>query len=526
MTSMPRSAAHRVLALMGIFLLGTAAAAPALARPSDTRDNPHGQGKPFAGRYLPPGDPNLSPAWDWTVSGAGHTMYYSVNGTTPLRLDNVQLPFFTTGHPLATDQKDMYPEDGWMLAFRDFGTPTDAPPMPFFVLYNKYRGTLRVMFYNAPNVAYSYYKADLYFRSTTSTGGLMTFTDTAKATLSDYDKGKKESFMGHIAQFRGWAWADYTLFGYDPSLSPDAKFRLDIWGVDEGKVSLESTQFTLNEVMNTSNPGAPGTNNPFSTVLGAFNAGHKYYKDAEALKKALADTKSSAPNSWWAKQVDSILATSLASYGPYIGAMVGVVKFFMGGKNKASPREPLNLQGSLKMKGEILTTKQIVSADFALTPGTTAPDFYRPVQTIPWGVFNFTRPPELLTTVWATGCYDDYGYIYYCEDSYDYALNLTPYVFNPNAGLTLKSVKTAFTWWNAGPGTYSADPSQVTASYYYRVDYCSDYYSYNYPCRETQYGAQPSGVAVELVFQVNSPTRYADSEIVVYKEYPYQTVYQ
>ena len=199
-----RPAAHRGLALLGILLLGTANAAPASERGARGVPGPRHVEN---GRYIPPGDPNLNAAWDWTVSGTGHTLYYSNNGSTPIQLNNVQLPFFTSGHPLATDQKDMYPADGWMLVYRDFGTPTSAPAMPFFALYNKYKGTLRFMYYNANNLAYSAYRAELSFRNPTATAGLMTFTDTEKATLADYNKAKQDDFMGRMAINHGWAWA-------------------------------------------------------------------------------------------------------------------------------------------------------------------------------------------------------------------------------------------------------------------------------------------------------------------------------
>ncbi|NMO21059.1 hypothetical protein HPC49_29035 [Pyxidicoccus fallax] len=519
-----RPSAHRAMALMGILLLGTAQAAPEQSQSSlsSRRERPDNS------RYLPPGDPNLSPTWDWTVIGAGHTMYYSPNGGTPIPLNNVQLPFFTSGHPLATDEKDMYPEDGWMLVYRDFGTPTSAPAMPFFALYNKYKGTLRFMYYNAGNFAYSAYRAELSFRNTAATGGLMTFTDTAKATLADYDKAKQDDFMGRMAINQGWAWADFTLFGYDPNAHPDAKLHLELHGLNISDVQLEG-QLNLNQVIDSSAPATSNTN-AFSSLLAAYNAGHKYYKDVNAQKAALQarvnkELQNPAADPWWVSVAQQFLGSSVVSAAPYIGAMIGFVKFFIGGKTKPARREPMNFEGALKMTGTITTAQQIDMGDFALSTGPTAPDFYRPVQPIPWGVFNLTDKPTMLVSGYASGCYDDYGKILYCEEAGDYALAPPAYVVNPNAGLTLKSIKTAFIF-HDGPSSF-VDSSQLSASYYWRQDWCSDWYSYNYPCYEYgSGGSRPYSVGLELTFETNAPTRYADREFVVYKEYPPTELYQ
>jgi hypothetical protein len=338
MQSTMRRTAHRGLALMGLFILGTATAAPALEYAASAAPPKRTQNS----RYLPPGDPNLDPNWDWTVSGSGHQMYYSPNGTTPLPLNNVQVPFFTGGHPLATDQKDMYPADGWMLVYRDFGTPTNAPAMPFFVLYNKYKGTLRFMYYNSRNLQYSAYKAELSFRNSTSTAGLMTFTDTVKATLADYDKAKKDDFLGRMAINYGWAWADFTLFGFDPNAHPDAKFHLELFGLDIGQVAIEGQ---LN-VAQSIDDASPAASNPsaFTTLVNAFNAGHKYYKDLAAKKAALQakvtkETTNPAADPWWVAPAQQLLGSAAGSAAPYIGALVGFVKFFIGGKTATAGRE-------------------------------------------------------------------------------------------------------------------------------------------------------------------------------------------
>jgi len=50
---------------------------------------------------------------------------------------------------IAATDKDFWPEDGWELLAKDFGLPggiSQATENPFYALYNKYTGKLRVFF--------------------------------------------------------------------------------------------------------------------------------------------------------------------------------------------------------------------------------------------------------------------------------------------------------------------------------------------------------------------------------------------
>ena len=123
-----------------------------------------------------PNDPNLNPNWEWW-NYQPHTLYYSPTGTnnniSPI---STYLPYFSQGNILNTGTElDMSKADGWVLAFKDFGTPTRAIDFPFFALYNKYRGIFRVMLYNAPRVSGTYFKADLSFVNQSNTAGIFTF---------------------------------------------------------------------------------------------------------------------------------------------------------------------------------------------------------------------------------------------------------------------------------------------------------------------------------------------------------------
>ncbi|HEX3585706.1 MAG TPA: hypothetical protein VH024_06900, partial [Candidatus Angelobacter sp.] len=85
--------------------------------------------------------------WDWTVP-VSQTVYLNDGGVIPRA---VNLPYYAFDG-FATNLNDpsgpdVLPADGWVLLFRSFGNPACGTNMPYFVLYNRYHGLLRVFFY-------------------------------------------------------------------------------------------------------------------------------------------------------------------------------------------------------------------------------------------------------------------------------------------------------------------------------------------------------------------------------------------
>ena len=249
-------------------------------------------------------DPNNDPDWVWYQEySGGLDIYYEVVGQpNPVQVPSgKQTPFFTSEHPLNTadSKKDMWPEDGWVLAYRDFGTSASAPAQPFFVLYNKYRGILRYMFYNAQNISYTYYQAELSFVDPQFLGALMTFSDDDKAFLNDYDANNTLNFMGKVAVFQGWGYADFQLFGYDPTMDSNSRMRIQIWGIDESVLDVESTEFTLNQVLDDAN--LEGSKSSGGNLKESFDKGQNFYKSSEKAIKGLKDRVNAEQkkNRWW-----------------------------------------------------------------------------------------------------------------------------------------------------------------------------------------------------------------------------------
>ena len=401
----------------------------------------------FNARYLPPGDPNLDPTWDWKTlpsalpNPSGHPTYYQPS-TGPIQSGNTQVPFYTNGHPLAdavtNAAKDMQPADGWMLVYRDFGTPQAAPTCPFFVLYNKYRGTLRVMIKNQYMREYTAYKMSLTFRSSSPREALMTFTSDNHTTLDNYnglnvnDGLQVDSFYGNTTAEDGWFFGDFMLSGYDPSINDNAVMTIRLVGIDKSTITLNSTQFSLDQVLNNNNPGDTGGN--------TFGFGlTKYFSSYASVIKALSG----------AGIISGTVggAAAAATTGGFVGLFpvaIDLINMFIGGEDKTSPREPLRMKGVLNMTGGIESNLPVWTQDFALSMNKRdAPEIYRPVQPIPWGVFNLNNRPEFIQTLNDVRYeYDNNAQTWF--DVYDYAWSLAQpitYSVNPNIGVSVESVE-------------------------------------------------------------------------------------
>jgi len=458
---------------------------------------------PAAGahRYLPPSDPNLDPNWDWTVAPPnlpnlnGHPIYFNPDGTS-LRSGHVQVPFFSSGHQLAdaltTSLKDMYREDGWMLVYRDFGTPQGGPKLPFFILYNKYRGILRVMVYNGTGFEYSAYRMSLAFRGSSPRAGLFTFTAETKSVLTDYDGAQTEVFLGRSTPLQDWFYGDFVLFGYDPTLRADATFQIRLQGVDKSTLKLNSTAFTLDEVLNNANPG--GSNGASNTL----NTGVKFFGNVNSIRKAAQEKNSKGDLIF--PQLATLASSTGASIVPFIGPVLDIITLFIGGKTKAAPREPMNFKGVLNFDGSMQLTRDIWVEDFAFSPANTAlPEVYRPVQPIPWGVFNLNK----LMKIRGTGFELDHVNFTTLE-TFGLVEPLT-YTFNPNAGMTLVSVRVGTGWGFTPIAIFNQ------SAYFYRF---TDNNTGN------SNDNLPRDLYLELTLRINDPVRNSDQEIIVYKKYP------
>ncbi len=80
-------------------------------------------------RMWEPDNPNLDSNWDWRDSS--YTVYWAPFGNNPIKVGS---PFYSEVTGGVAFTLDYEPEDGWVLVFRNFGTPENPIACPYFVL--------------------------------------------------------------------------------------------------------------------------------------------------------------------------------------------------------------------------------------------------------------------------------------------------------------------------------------------------------------------------------------------------------
>lgn len=472
-------------------------------------------------RSMVAGDPNLDPNWPFWVDQVPEIYFYSMGQVLNANRDNsLRLPYFTygtasyNGNPNAAD---VLPEDGWVLVLRDFGTPASAPPYPHFMLYNKYRGILRLFYLNAQQQKMQQYSATIKFMDSNS--ALMTFNSKEKCFLKDYDSTLSLTTFGSIPQF-GWGHFDFILTGYDPSLSskPYAAFDVKINAIETSHLSLNGRiEGTIDQVIGSTPPSFSKSDG--ERAQDALKQGVSYYKAYKDASDGLVATVNNPENKneWWIGAATT-LASSFLTGGtaPMIAGAVGFVSSFIGGGSKQPPMVPMNFKAKLGLEatGSLETTTWLTSPGFHLNYTPNPPSDQRvPLSPIPWGIFNIEEAPEVMVQ----NEYRSSTRVFYEPDNNpDYywtimerypehagwraTVTKNPVVqVNPDTGMTLESIKVATTYQYIKPSPFGF-PNSFT---YLGPDY-------------------PKALSYEIKFKLMNTVglRHSDPIQLFYKEVP------
>ncbi|HLO66642.1 MAG TPA: hypothetical protein VK188_06465 [Holophaga sp.] len=382
-------------------------------------------------------------------------VYHSTRGEMPTILA-VKVPFHTAGNRLnQMDPKDMHQEDGWMLVHQGLGTATHAHPYPFFTLYNRYRGLFRVMLLNAMDRSDSHYIGELSFlggaSSSANSAACFTFQDAERCFLDNHPQGDVQRATCVMAKAGDWAVFDYPMLGYDPALAqrdPVLLFRLiginrssiDLKG--GGGLSLLQTLEGQGLALSGSSSSATGR-----LTVGLENGLRQFNSVTNCFDALTSERFKDAP---WASKIQEFAKSRVGSFLPLAMGLAGFIDAFFGGADSASPWEPLSIKGEfdLKVTGGLENVKELWAHAFYMKPGQPSVRAQRPVQKIPWGIFNFPSAPIVKVTPAPSVLGGNTGFqVVLAQDP--------GILFNPDAGLEVTSVKVAF---------MGADPKNLQVS--------------------------------------------------------------
>jgi hypothetical protein len=317
---------------------------------------------------------------------------------------------------------DYQSANGWQLVYNTFTTTASLNPQ-YFMLYNKYRGLLRVYFYISPGGNYpsSNIVYNLNLRGAlASSSPLLNF-----AAQDIIDFNSKSQMASQIQPYKvsttgSWYAAEFEM-AYDPATTSKSydQYLLN-WQINPNSItniSLNGLQTgDVSGTLTTTSGGPSFFGNASNTVVDAgikFGSG----KAVDAIK-FLPDA------------IKTSLGTAVTS------ALGGIVKGFLGGiiggtSHTSVQKVALKINSKITTTGTASVSSQLFDNLYSI-PGTlnvnnTLP--YYPNVSDALGVFYITAKPVVKRTVQTT--FSNATRLYDVDQRYDIDNNSFQLVFNP-----------------------------------------------------------------------------------------------
>ena len=491
-------------------------------------------------------------SFDWTQYTILRLYFTSpegrlVHNTVPPPMYDNYCKAFANFFIYPTQKIDTYPEEGWVLLYKDFGDSSrPAAGDPLFILYNKYRGIMRVFFYNATGGASSYGVMRLDFVGSNSTS-LVTF-NSALPQFSDQYGGTADgtiSFSSIVAILpSAWCYADFNITGYDRDIADKTcYFRLSIYGInassyDEALLYPVNLLLNSDEFVNLETPCSALTTHLTNLDEEITHLGALYEKMQSIRNGATAGT-------WYASALDSINASASldrASWITKLSSIAGRVRSFAGplvGPEEFYPTFSLDMQDIIALQNTILTVLPRVQFPLIPIPGTiNSPDtvYHGAALTYcnPLGIFNVNTQP-VIGYCFKTSSYQAnsgtrpsylFGNRYFGLDS---PLQIS---YNPYDSLKLISAKTAFVDISHGPRSAYYSVEKLTGYKFSMSDPSTIAGSASY-VRQAQPGTAidgpkngiPTEVALQLEFSYYNALFGKPDTVYFLKTYPAKLLY-
>jgi len=425
--------------------------------------------------------PSKLNTFDWTIQDYPINLLYNFNNAT-----SIKSPYYQSDNqylsPLAIPNdglRDMYPIDGWELIKKDFGYEDNGTPsIPaasrlYLILYNKYRGVLRVFFARGDMQPYNGASVKLTFdNNTASLSSLLDYAAEIHA-LNDFQFNKLTNVpqITQVSPFISsplvWFYADFPVM-YDPctcfyqslvnvniSLSSTSNVSLSgningtivtqghsdggatDYGISENKdLTLGTTRFGKLVTAYNGVDAFKSKSNEVATNLNV-NGNGNFINGLNNLTSSTSGMKSS-----------SFLKTGL-SYIPYIGDAISLWDAIVGGgKSAPGPQQvevlPLSVNLGVNMSGTI-TSNYDYSGSVFRTPGSdvaTAPDYAYPYYNEVLGVINLLKRPQIRILQYdRTTTYPTPGNV---KETYIKLSEPLQFVLNPASGVNIVEIKGSY----------------------------------------------------------------------------------
>lgn len=391
------------------------------------------------------GDANGNSNWNWeitdkTLGPAYCNNWYARTSSVSTKLTLMGSPFADPGTgaiDLIRQSHDYTQAKGWVLLRRDFGC-SHVTAYPYFVLYNKYTGMIRVFVYQPveqthyTGIAVQIEPVKNPRPATTATAdNVMAAPDKYLTTTASDTIGKGLVAAGESGGSGGWTLAQFNP-GFDPNIQnavyTGAGLKFTVFGVTSFDMTANirgvSVSSTDPKVYNYNYaPKIPPTNSgggsfSFKATGEKFtNFGSNVSSLRDAIKKAAEgiaagtkDTTSKTPAGkahldaiqTVIKALDdktflSVLGdvASVLSIGGAVLKLAGAVQGLFGGSSSTPASAPVYTSYNFVLNGTM--TAQDIAETFILhIPGTVQPDNSNaPYYQCALGIFNLTNTPQV-----------------------------------------------------------------------------------------------------------------------------------
>jgi hypothetical protein len=399
--------------------------------------------------------------FNWTQIDFALNSMHIYNGNNSIRS-----PFFDTDNSFIGQfydpipgPKDYLPDaDGWELIKKDFGFEIGGTPVnnPYFILYNKYRGTLRIFVARGDQALLNGAMLKMKFIDLTpmQTSLLDHASELIPINGQFIPFPKLNSSANILNGYEEWFYADFPMH-YDPCTclyQSKVEIRVDL-----SNTSMISLKGGSNGEIVTQ--GAPS---PQQSDKGSFSIGelgslakktHNTYKSLVGFKNdviAKGGSSTAVTNLSNELKKSDFLRTGLSAL-PFVGSALAIVDFFTsGGRKSTAPQEvsvmPMSITMTTNYTGSITTDYPYSPYITFRTPGSnpgTAPDSEYPYYNEVLGVLNLMYMPKINVQksqrVVSRSLNQGGPYLEY-TNKYRFAEPLQ-YVLNPAAGLVVEEIK-------------------------------------------------------------------------------------
>lgn len=366
--------------------------------------------------------------WDWRNASPSNWGAYVRTASSAALYVELPSPYVNSVNPEpncdhlyeTSITPDYQPSEGWELVYKGFGlalTLAGSAQNPGFVMYNRFRGIMRIFLFVRNDVGTIVNDAFLKieFANLGKESGLLAYTDAKSFALQHFQKEVKSSSMQAYQNCIGGCWMMMDLpVAYDPCtctksldavLLTDNNTRLRVEGklLSSANINLVSNTLPIAPV---ASAGTATSSNSFKSLFdsfdGALKKGNKTSKDYASYlttfnqtmtildPQVKGETGLILKPGWkmpdWLKQL------------PQIGVAFGVIDFMVtGGKTTDKTNATVPASAKTNYTGSIGLEGDIVGYTFN-TPGCPiAPlgGYSKPIYDYVLGIFNVLETPKL-----------------------------------------------------------------------------------------------------------------------------------